>query len=163
MRTGVFLFGGVEMDDAGPGPPASTDRRSTSEEAWEATERVIDMAVVCDDLGYDSYWLAEHHFQHEGYEVVPNGILLGAVIAERTQRIRIGMAFNIVLSGIRSAWPRTSPLCITSPEVGGSSASGGAPSHGSPRRWVPESGVLTTLIRRPPTSPTAGSSTRPWT
>ncbi len=96
MRTGVFLFGGVEMDDAGPGPPASTDRRSTSEEAWEATERVIDMAVVCDDLGYDSYWLAEHHFQHEGYEVVPNGILLGAVIAERTQRIRIGMAFNIV-------------------------------------------------------------------
>ena len=86
MRTGVFLFGGVEMDDAGPGPPASTDRRSTSEEAWEATERVIDMAVVCDDLGYDSYWLAEHHFQHEGYEVVPNGILLGAVIAERTQR-----------------------------------------------------------------------------
>jgi alkanesulfonate monooxygenase SsuD/methylene tetrahydromethanopterin reductase-like flavin-dependent oxidoreductase (luciferase family) len=27
---------------------------------------------------------------------VPNGILLGAVIAERTERLRIGMAFNIV-------------------------------------------------------------------
>ena len=96
MRTGVFLFGGVEMEDAGPGPPLSTDRRSTNEEMWETTERVIDMAVLCDELGYDSYWLAEHHFQYEGYEVVPNGVLLGTVIAERTERIRIGMAFNVV-------------------------------------------------------------------
>ena len=84
------------MEDAGPGPPLSTDRRSTNEEMWETTERVIDMAVLCDELGYDSYWLAEHHFQYEGYEVVPNGVLLGTVIAERTERIRIGMAFNVV-------------------------------------------------------------------
>ena len=27
MKTGIFLFGGVEMDDAGAGPPAPTDRR----------------------------------------------------------------------------------------------------------------------------------------
>ena len=24
MKTGIFLFGGVEMDDAGAGPPAPT-------------------------------------------------------------------------------------------------------------------------------------------
>ena len=96
MRTGVFLFGGVEMDDASAGPPAPTDRRYDHKETWRATERIIDMGVVCDRLGFDSYWLTEHHFQHEGYEVVPNGILVGTILAERTERIRIGMAFNVV-------------------------------------------------------------------
>ena len=96
MRTGIFLFGGVEMDDAGAGLPAPTDRRFSQEQMWSATERIIDMGVVSDKLGFDSYWLTEHHFQYEGYEVIPNGILIGAILAERTERIRIGMAFNIV-------------------------------------------------------------------
>ena len=96
MRTGVFLFGGVEFPDAGAGPPSPTDRRYGHKEAWRATERIIDMGVVCDRLGFDSFWLTEHHFQHEGYEVVPNGILVGTILAERTELIRIGMAFNVV-------------------------------------------------------------------
>ena len=92
----MFLFGGVEFSDAGAGPPAPTDRRYSSKEVWRATERIIDAGVVCDRLGFDSFWLTEHHFQYEGYEVVPNGILVGTILAERTERIRIGMAFNIV-------------------------------------------------------------------
>ena len=96
MRTGVFLFGGVEFPDAGAGPPVPTDRRFNHKEMWAATERIIDMGVVCDRLGFDSYWLTEHHFQYEGYEVIPNGILVGTILAERTENIRIGMAFNIV-------------------------------------------------------------------
>ena len=97
MHTGVFLFGGVEMTDAGPGPPAPTDRRYDSRKIWETTERIIDMGVVSEQLGFDSYWLTEHHFQYEGYEVIPNGILIGAILAERTKRIKIGMAFNVCL------------------------------------------------------------------
>jgi alkanesulfonate monooxygenase SsuD/methylene tetrahydromethanopterin reductase-like flavin-dependent oxidoreductase (luciferase family) len=96
MQTGVFLFGGVEMDDAGAGPPAPTDRRFTNEQMWRATEQILDMGVVADQLGFDHYWLTEHHFQYEGYEIVPNGLLLGAILAERTRQIRIGMLFNIV-------------------------------------------------------------------
>ena len=96
VRTGVFLFGGVEFPDAGGGPPVPTDRRFNHKETWRATERIIDMGVVCDRLGFDSYWLTEHHFQYEGYEVIPNGILVGTILAERTEQIRIGMAFNIV-------------------------------------------------------------------
>jgi alkanesulfonate monooxygenase SsuD/methylene tetrahydromethanopterin reductase-like flavin-dependent oxidoreductase (luciferase family) len=96
MRVGVFLFGGVEMDDVGAGPPASVERWYDNQTVWSATERIIDMGVACDRLGFDSYWLTEHHFQYEGYEVIPNGILIGAILAERTERIRIGMAFNIV-------------------------------------------------------------------
>lgn len=96
MKTGVFLFGGVEMDDAGAGPPIPTDRRYDGDTVWKTTERLLDMGVLADRLGYDSYWLTEHHFQYEGYEVVPNGIMIGAVLAERTERIRIGSMFNIV-------------------------------------------------------------------
>lgn len=96
MRTGVFLFGGVEMNDAGAGLPAPTDRRYTSAEVWAATERILDMGVLSDQLGFDSFWLTEHHFQHEGYEVVPNGLMTGAVLAERTKNIRIGTMFNVV-------------------------------------------------------------------
>ena len=96
MKTGVFLFGGVEMEDAGPDLPIPTDRRYSNEQMWKATEQIIDAACLSDKLGFDSFWLTEHHFQYEGYEVVPNGILLGAIIAERTEQIHIGMAFNIV-------------------------------------------------------------------
>jgi alkanesulfonate monooxygenase SsuD/methylene tetrahydromethanopterin reductase-like flavin-dependent oxidoreductase (luciferase family) len=96
MEKGVFLFGGVELDDAGPGIPSPMDRRQTNKHMWHATERMIDMGVAAERYGYDSYWLTEHHFQHEGYEVVPNGLMIGAVLAERTERIKIGAMFNIV-------------------------------------------------------------------
>ena len=96
MRTGVFLFGGVEMGDAGAGPPAPTDRRYDAKTMWAATERILETGVLCDRLGFDSFWLTEHHFQYEGYEVVPNGLMIGAILAERTEQIRIGTMFNIV-------------------------------------------------------------------
>lgn len=96
MRTGVFLFGGVEMPDAGAGAPAPTDRRYDAKQVWRTTEQILDTGVLCDQLGFDSFWLTEHHFQYEGYEVVPNGLMTGAVLAERTKNIRIGTMFNVV-------------------------------------------------------------------
>ena len=49
-----------------------------------------------DELGYDSLWLAEHHFQHEGYECIPNIPLLAVHIANHTRRLKIGCGFNIM-------------------------------------------------------------------
>jgi alkanesulfonate monooxygenase SsuD/methylene tetrahydromethanopterin reductase-like flavin-dependent oxidoreductase (luciferase family) len=57
---------------------------------------MLDVGVLCERLGYDAFWLTEHHFQYEGYEVVPNALLFGAFLAERTKHIRIGALFNIV-------------------------------------------------------------------
>ncbi len=96
LKTGVFLFGGVEMPDAGPGAPAPTDRRYSNEEVWRATEQIIDCGVLADRLGFDSFWTTEHHFQYEGYEVVPNGTLLNIILAERTEKIRLGTLFNVL-------------------------------------------------------------------
>lgn len=84
------------MDDAGAGLPAPTDRRYDHKTVWQTTERLLDMGVLSDRLGFDSFWLTEHHFQYEGYEVVPNGLMTGAILAERTEQIRIGTMFNVV-------------------------------------------------------------------
>ncbi len=96
MKIGVFYFGGVEMPDRGAGLPAPTDRRYGQVEFWQAIERLLATGVKAEELGYDSFWLTEHHFQYEGYEVCPNGLMFGAILAERTQRLRIGSMFNIV-------------------------------------------------------------------
>jgi alkanesulfonate monooxygenase SsuD/methylene tetrahydromethanopterin reductase-like flavin-dependent oxidoreductase (luciferase family) len=48
-----------------------------------------------DRLGYDTFWMAEHHFQHEGYECIPNVLMMAVHLAQVTKRIRIGCGFNI--------------------------------------------------------------------
>ena len=96
MKLGAFFFGGVEMDDAGAGPPNPMDRRYSNDACWTSTLEYINSAVEADRLGYDSFWTTEHHFQHEGYEVIPNGIMISTWIAARTERIRVGTMFNVV-------------------------------------------------------------------
>ena len=48
-----------------------------------------------DGLGYDTLWLAEHHFQREGYECFPNLLMLGVHLSHLTTKLRIGCGFNI--------------------------------------------------------------------
>jgi alkanesulfonate monooxygenase SsuD/methylene tetrahydromethanopterin reductase-like flavin-dependent oxidoreductase (luciferase family) len=62
----------------------------------KAIEEAREQAVYCDESGIDSIWYTEHHFGHEGFELIPNPILMGADIAARTKRIRIGQAASII-------------------------------------------------------------------
>ena len=96
LKLGAFFFGGVELDDAGAGPPAPMDRRISNEQVWKATTDYISSALEAERLGYDSFWTTEHHFQHEGYEVIPNGIQISTWVAARTNRLRLGTMFNVV-------------------------------------------------------------------
>ncbi len=96
MKVGAFFFGGVEMSDAGAGPPAPLDRRFTNEEMWNATLDYVRSAIEADRLGFESFWTTEHHFQYEGYEVIPNGLLISAWIAAQTKNIKLGAMFNVV-------------------------------------------------------------------
>ncbi len=72
------------MDDAGAGAPAPMDRRYSNDECWKATLDYVNSAKEAERLGFDSFWTTEHHFQYEGYEVIPNGLLISTWIAAQT-------------------------------------------------------------------------------
>ncbi|TCP24960.1 alkanesulfonate monooxygenase SsuD/methylene tetrahydromethanopterin reductase-like flavin-dependent oxidoreductase (luciferase family) [Scopulibacillus darangshiensis] len=81
MKFGIFA------NLAGPGRHDEFDK---------VLDEAREQAVYCDKAGYDSIWYTEHHFGHEGNELIPNPILMGADIAARTKRIRIGQAANVI-------------------------------------------------------------------
>ena len=51
--------------------------------------------VLAEELGFEAMWLGEHHFGPYGVGDLPNPILLGADLAARTSKIRIGQMANI--------------------------------------------------------------------
>ncbi len=57
--------------------------------------RVVDQAVYGEELGFDSYWLAEHHFHSFG-GTLSSPPVIGAAIAQRTEKIRIGTAVTLL-------------------------------------------------------------------
>ena len=62
--------------------------------AKEVYARTVDMAAFADQLGFDSVWLAEHHFSSYGY--CPNPLLMAVKLAERTKKARIGIGVMVV-------------------------------------------------------------------
>jgi alkanesulfonate monooxygenase SsuD/methylene tetrahydromethanopterin reductase-like flavin-dependent oxidoreductase (luciferase family) len=55
----------------------------------------LDIAQHLERLGYNEFWMAEHHFQPEGYEGIPNLLMLSLYLATQTERLRFGCGFNI--------------------------------------------------------------------
>jgi alkanesulfonate monooxygenase SsuD/methylene tetrahydromethanopterin reductase-like flavin-dependent oxidoreductase (luciferase family) len=53
-------------------------------------------AVLADRVGFDYYWLTEHHFGVEGAELSTNPLQIGTAMAALTRRIRLGQLANIV-------------------------------------------------------------------
>jgi alkanesulfonate monooxygenase SsuD/methylene tetrahydromethanopterin reductase-like flavin-dependent oxidoreductase (luciferase family) len=56
---------------------------------------LIAEAAEADRLGFDTVWLAEIHFARR-FCTMPTPMLLLAAIAERTERIRLGLAVNLL-------------------------------------------------------------------
>ncbi len=48
-------------------------------------------AEMGDELGFDGFWMGEHHFDREGADQLPNPIMMAADLAARTTDIRFGM------------------------------------------------------------------------
>ena len=51
-------------------------------------QRDLELAAVLDKLGYDEFWVGEHH--STGWEMIASPELFLAAAGERTQRIRLG-------------------------------------------------------------------------
>jgi len=57
---------------------------------------VVAYAKCIDERGYDTFWMAEHHFQSEGAELIPNLLMMAMHLCGVTKNINIGCGFNIV-------------------------------------------------------------------
>ena len=69
---------------------------SKSRDYSELLDEMRDLAIMCDEAGFDTFWLPEHHFSVWGRELLPNPIMMAVDLAARTKRIRIGLAAAIV-------------------------------------------------------------------
>lgn len=91
----VLYVGFTELDNCGLDGTPPDERRLSNAEIAKAYPMSLDVAQHMDKLGYHALWGAEHHFQREGYEVIPNLILWGTYLAARTERLKLGCAFNV--------------------------------------------------------------------
>jgi alkanesulfonate monooxygenase SsuD/methylene tetrahydromethanopterin reductase-like flavin-dependent oxidoreductase (luciferase family) len=90
------LFAGhVDMENVGYGGTAVNARRFPNTHLVTVFDKAQAMAQLMDRLGYDTFWMAEHHFQYEGYECIPNVLMAALHLSHLTQRLRFGCGFNI--------------------------------------------------------------------
>jgi alkanesulfonate monooxygenase SsuD/methylene tetrahydromethanopterin reductase-like flavin-dependent oxidoreductase (luciferase family) len=87
--------GHIDLPDIGQDATPANERRFSNEQLVGVFEKTEAIARKLDALGFDTLWLAEHHFQHEGYECLPNLLLAAVHLAHVTRRLRIGCGFNI--------------------------------------------------------------------
>jgi alkanesulfonate monooxygenase SsuD/methylene tetrahydromethanopterin reductase-like flavin-dependent oxidoreductase (luciferase family) len=87
--------GHVDLDDIGYGGTPINDRLYSNEHLATALEKAQSMAVLMDGLGYNAFWMAEHHFQREGTECIPNVLMMALHLTHLTKNLKIGCGFNI--------------------------------------------------------------------
>jgi alkanesulfonate monooxygenase SsuD/methylene tetrahydromethanopterin reductase-like flavin-dependent oxidoreductase (luciferase family) len=60
----------------------------------ELYTQVLEQGVLADELGYDTFFVAEHHF-HE-YGAVPNPAIFLTALSQHTKNIKLGSAISIL-------------------------------------------------------------------
>ena len=58
--------GHADLDNVGYGGTPINERRYSNAHLASALSKAESMAVLMDKLGYNCFWMAEHHFQREG-------------------------------------------------------------------------------------------------
>ncbi len=94
-RFSSLYAGHVDLGDMGQDATPVNERRYPNAHLATVFSKTEAIAKCMDEHGYDTLWLAEHHFQHEGYECIPNLLLMGVHLSHLTQRLKIGCGFNI--------------------------------------------------------------------
>lgn len=87
--------GHIDMPDRGKDGTPANERRFSQEELCGVFGKLKRVTQAMDRLVYHSMWMAEHHFQHEGYEVLPNSLMAAVHLCHITEQLKIGCGFNI--------------------------------------------------------------------
>ncbi len=64
----------------------------------EAFRTCLGQVQYAEQLGFDSVWLGEIHFQ-KGRSVLPSPIVVASAIAQQTSRVTVGLAVNVLPLG----------------------------------------------------------------
>jgi len=94
-RFGSLYAGAVDLEDYGYEATPVNDRWLSDEHLATVFEKSEAIAKLMDERGYSTLWFAEHHFQREGYECIPNVLMLAVHLAHLTKNLNIGCGFNI--------------------------------------------------------------------
>ncbi|MCY4652758.1 MAG: LLM class flavin-dependent oxidoreductase, partial [Dehalococcoidia bacterium] len=94
-KFGSLFAGHIDLDNIGFAGTAANDRFYSNEQLITVFDKTEAICTLMDDLGYDDFWMAEHHFQPEGYECIPNILQLSVHLAHITKQIKLGCGFNI--------------------------------------------------------------------
>lgn len=60
----------------------------------DVVDELREQVVLCEEAGFECIWMDEHHF-NTGHTNSPNPVVFGAMLAERTSRIRLGPAIGV--------------------------------------------------------------------
>ena len=95
-RFSVLYVGQIDLEDVGANGRNPDERRYSNKQLVQSFDHATALAKQMDESGFHCLWAAEHHFQREGYECIPNLTLLGVHLAAHTKNLKFGAAFNIV-------------------------------------------------------------------
>jgi alkanesulfonate monooxygenase SsuD/methylene tetrahydromethanopterin reductase-like flavin-dependent oxidoreductase (luciferase family) len=87
--------GHIDLENVGYGGTPINDRRYPNEKLATALFKAEAMAKLMDRLGYGTFWMAEHHFQPEGTECIPNVLMMALHLTHLTKKLKLGCGFNI--------------------------------------------------------------------
>jgi len=92
---GTLYAGHIDLEEVGFDSTPANDRLYSEEQLNTVYSKTESIAKVLDTNGYDVFWMAEHHFQKEGYECIPNVLMMAVHLSHITSNIRIGCGFNV--------------------------------------------------------------------
>jgi alkanesulfonate monooxygenase SsuD/methylene tetrahydromethanopterin reductase-like flavin-dependent oxidoreductase (luciferase family) len=87
--------GHIDLPDRGQDATPANERRYSNDLLASVFAKAEAIAQLMDRTGWDTLWLAEHHFQVEGYEVMPNLLMAAVHLCHLTKTLKIGCGFNI--------------------------------------------------------------------
>src|SRR5579872_140677 len=89
-------YGTADMENLGYKGTPINERSYSRAELAKAMHKVVAYAKCMDTRGYNTLWMAEHHFQPEGTELIPNLLMMAMHLCGATKNINIGCGFNVV-------------------------------------------------------------------
>jgi len=89
-------YGTADMENLGYEGTPINERRYSQAQFAKALRKVVAYAKCMDERGFSTFWMAEHHFQPEGTELIPNLLMMAMHLCGVTKNLKIGCGFNVV-------------------------------------------------------------------